>query len=455
MLSDIKFTYNLKNIDVVARHTTCPVDVQDDTAADGAQARQGVSTAESTTTSTGTAATRELVDFLENLPFYSGPTLNTGNILTFLEYFPRLRRPATDVAMAAYDPHSTRPYLHGLRTPLGLSLPSSQSGNSTFTASEPQSALFTRNLTVESMAASDIPPAYPAYPQQSFAQQFASHDFPGPFAPIRSKIGEVRLPCEFTSIYNCPESFAMDDEAGWIEHSEAHLGYIYPEECLCWFCDMRFDTAVTSAGDRLANFWLRMQHIRTHILDDDFKVAEMRPDILLLRHLERLNLISDDLARHLSTYHESHVAYQFPHLQSIAIQKLDRQDTTARREERRRGRTRRRLIRERGKRTLIQEESRERFPTYSSWKERRSVAYGLEPDGQPGRKNQGWFSTGGREERRQSAGSHWREPHSSTGVVEVFTRQTKTRRVVSVVCHHARIRDPTESRSGDTAGFQR
>lgn len=101
-----------------------------------------------------------------------------------------------------------------------------------------------------------------------------------------------QLPCELSHLTGCDVVFPGDDEQGWMDHVERHLGGSFPVKLRCWFCsDQYFDARQTSAGDLRYNFTLRMQHIRHHIVHEGFRPDETPRDGHVVQHLLDNNLI--------------------------------------------------------------------------------------------------------------------------------------------------------------------
>ncbi|KAG8164421.1 hypothetical protein KVR01_006339 [Diaporthe batatas] len=100
------------------------------------------------------------------------------------------------------------------------------------------------------------------------------------------------LPCELRDLTGCNVVFPGDDEHGWMDHVESHLGSTFPSKLRCWFCnDHYFDAKQTSNGDLRYNFTSRMQHIRYHIVHEGFRPEQMLRDGHVVKHLFDHNLI--------------------------------------------------------------------------------------------------------------------------------------------------------------------
>ncbi|KAI0882520.1 uncharacterized protein GGS22DRAFT_45705 [Annulohypoxylon maeteangense] len=108
--------------------------------------------------------------------------------------------------------------------------------------------------------------------------------------------GTCPLPCEFVGIGSCDVQFHYEDTEAWINHIISdHLQNKLPQKVDCWFCnEYSFDSKDSRGprGDRLANFYNRMEHIRSHIADGK-TALDMVPDFHMLDHLHKHRLISE------------------------------------------------------------------------------------------------------------------------------------------------------------------
>ena len=136
-------------------------------------------------------------------------------------------------------------------------------------------------------------------------------------SPFSSKSTQYFLPCEFSYIANCRDRFAVDEFDAWLEHiSDLHLHEIYPDECLCWFCDDVEFVAKSHGINERTNFRNRMKHIRDHITRDGLGFQRGRPDWGFLDHLSRHALIDRKIYDSLQTQREGpkvdgEVSYDF------------------------------------------------------------------------------------------------------------------------------------------------
>ncbi|KAK4252037.1 hypothetical protein C7999DRAFT_27276 [Corynascus novoguineensis] len=118
--------------------------------------------------------------------------------------------------------------------------------------------------------------------------------------------------CEFVELLGCTATFRLDEEVEWIQHHEDHLGNNFPRKLMCWFCDFVPFNA-QHPKEAFANFEVRMQHIRGHILDDHRLTSEyMRPDFHLIQHLYRKRRLRQDRYRQAMGYSELPEEFQIP-----------------------------------------------------------------------------------------------------------------------------------------------
>lgn len=101
-----------------------------------------------------------------------------------------------------------------------------------------------------------------------------------------------RLPCEFSDITRCNESFDFDDVDSWFNHIVEHLYSKYPSYTICWFCDDYWFDATAPSEDAQHMFYCRMLHIRDHF-GMGKSVEQKRPDFFFLDHLYRNRLIDE------------------------------------------------------------------------------------------------------------------------------------------------------------------
>ncbi|KAK4102660.1 hypothetical protein N658DRAFT_495375 [Parathielavia hyrcaniae] len=118
--------------------------------------------------------------------------------------------------------------------------------------------------------------------------------------------------CEFAWLKNCPETFSLDDEIGWIQHHKRHLRETYPQQLMCWFCDHQPFVTKHPNGS-LAKFEERMEHVRDHIFSDHrLTIQAMRRDLHMVRHLYDHGLLSTERYHAAMAYDETPAAFRFP-----------------------------------------------------------------------------------------------------------------------------------------------
>ncbi|KAK4107151.1 hypothetical protein N656DRAFT_720686 [Canariomyces notabilis] len=140
------------------------------------------------------------------------------------------------------------------------------------------------------------------FARQTFEQQFAAGG--GPATAWSS------LWCEFSGLMNCPDTFRLDDERGWINHHVNHMGDTFPQQLWCWFCD-HVPFVAAHPRDGFANFEQRMQHIREHILSDHRLTSDnMRPDFYVVEHLHRHGQLDDAMYNIAMVFDETPDAYR-------------------------------------------------------------------------------------------------------------------------------------------------
>ncbi len=170
---------------------------------------------------------------------------------------------------------------------------------STATRSIGQSSTFSRpahhSYDQYSVGHESLPPHNP--PQQTFLQQFANFQQISQ-QPLPSR---YRLWCEFWP-NGCTAEFAGNDTDGWIQHHlDAHLGGKGPKESCCWFCEIP-----------ACNFYQRMEHIRGHIMDEEYTRNQMRTDYHMTRHLRSLGALSEDEYRRRMEFTELPPNFRIP-----------------------------------------------------------------------------------------------------------------------------------------------
>lgn len=105
--------------------------------------------------------------------------------------------------------------------------------------------------------------------------------------------GGYILPCEFVGYGACNEQFDPLDTEQWIEHIIVdHLQNQLPNKSNCWFCDNYDFDARRDRIDKMTSFRNRLEHVRSHILDEGCGADGIRPDFDLVAHLWKLRLIS-------------------------------------------------------------------------------------------------------------------------------------------------------------------
>lgn len=206
----------------------------------------------------------------------------------------------------------------------GLNISGAELLNYTSNMSSGVSISANSNWDVLSSAASSYAPSYAP---RSAHQPPSTASSPPPrynFDNVNTQINSQRpanqryqLPCE---IQGCNESFAGDEEAIWVEHTEGHLGGSFPPKLLCckylpctlnmgvekysltlvsgFNCEFRqFDSkSPIMGGDTRYNFIRRMQHIREHILDG-YQPGTRLPDGFLVEHLKKQGMIDKQTHR--------------------------------------------------------------------------------------------------------------------------------------------------------------
>ncbi|KAK1750037.1 hypothetical protein QBC47DRAFT_129026 [Echria macrotheca] len=158
------------------------------------------------------------------------------------------------------------------------SVSQSRYSQQTLYSMDPSSVFDRGTESVHSYSVSSAPSRRPRRP--AFDEQFAVAAPPPP---------PPRLWCEFRDLQSCP--FESDDFDEWVlHHYSGHLGSRLPTRSICWFCDYPFDVeAPASAAQRRHIFDRRMQHVASHIYDDEgLGIERMRPDFHMIQHIHRL-----------------------------------------------------------------------------------------------------------------------------------------------------------------------
>lgn len=74
-------------------------------------------------------------------------------------------------------------------------------------------------------------------------------------------------------------------------------------ECMVvGFCEdlgNQFDSQKATGGDKSWNFQRRMDHIRDHIMEGDYRLHDKRPDGFLIQHLVNQGLIDENMYKDL------------------------------------------------------------------------------------------------------------------------------------------------------------
>ncbi|KAI0479252.1 hypothetical protein GGR56DRAFT_369678 [Xylariaceae sp. FL0804] len=148
--------------------------------------------------------------------------------------------------------------------------------------------------------------AFTSYPpsQRPDFHQLGAQPGPGmaaalssPLAPTLEEAGW--LPCELRILGLC--DFASDDVDSWVEHvAGEHLGYVFPDVLICWFCDeCIFDRhSADAGGDGRWSLWQRAEHIRDHLVSEPLNAErDVRPDFFMLDHLRLHGIIDEDTYR--------------------------------------------------------------------------------------------------------------------------------------------------------------
>ncbi|KAK4181118.1 hypothetical protein QBC36DRAFT_129141 [Triangularia setosa] len=123
--------------------------------------------------------------------------------------------------------------------------------------------------------------------------------------------------CEFSELKNCPATFRLDDEAGWIDHHVGHLREKFPFQSNCWFCD-DFRFVAESPDELYAKFYERMQHISSHISFNRMTSYDVRPDFHLVEHMHQHRLIPEQTYRIAMQFDELPPKYQIPGMPGAA-----------------------------------------------------------------------------------------------------------------------------------------
>lgn len=124
-----------------------------------------------------------------------------------------------------------------------------------------------------------------------------------------------QLPCEFVGYSGCKVTFHPEEMSAWVEHISQHLCHELPTKCVCWFCDdFEFDAEKHGCErDKYANFFERMEHIRSHIVDDRYEISQIRPDFHFLALLKEKHLVTDKMYQAATAWDET----PGPHVEGI------------------------------------------------------------------------------------------------------------------------------------------
>ncbi|KAK0635000.1 hypothetical protein B0T17DRAFT_586643 [Bombardia bombarda] len=153
-----------------------------------------------------------------------------------------------------------------------------------------------------SVQSSVVPPL--VAPHRSFVQQFNSDTATGSLPPAPNSHPSFELWCEFCELQNCNATFRGDDEAGWMQHHADHLGGVFPESFMCWFCDDHISFVAHKPAERREKFEDRMGHIRGHIFDEYKTREDMRPDFHVIEVMGQQHLLDEDTFRYAMHYTE-------------------------------------------------------------------------------------------------------------------------------------------------------
>ncbi|OIW27409.1 hypothetical protein CONLIGDRAFT_428804 [Coniochaeta ligniaria NRRL 30616] len=177
-------------------------------------------------------------------------------------------------------------------------------------------SIFTRASAKTSVGASSRPPPqahitnFNAALAAAAAADYASVDDTRPIAPVPTS---HPLWCELCVMDNCSATFRIDQTREWIDHHCRHLKDRYPDRLMCWFCDhVPFVTSGRTNGERYANFYDRMEHIREHISGEYRTSDQMRPDFSMIDYLADNRIIDDRMRRTALGYTEVPEALRFP-----------------------------------------------------------------------------------------------------------------------------------------------
>lgn len=102
------------------------------------------------------------------------------------------------------------------------------------------------------------------------------------------------IPCELEPVTGCPERFHLNNIDGWTRHIvEGHMDGMYPENSMCWFCNIEFPARTLDFEDRRTAFLERMRHIHGDLVRSGTSSGR-RADFVLMRFFHEIGAISHE-----------------------------------------------------------------------------------------------------------------------------------------------------------------
>ena len=249
----------------------------------------------------------------------SGPS-NPGDINSIHPFLAQLRarhRPALDDLSPWVTDPSPHPTPDAYAYPYPPRHRPASSGKATsrhsFSAAS-SSTEHTRVTSVFSADAASAPHAWlpgaaddaPDRRELNDHELLALHEQAAP--PAALALASRRMPCEFARYTGCIEVFdAFSEAEAWMSHIlTAHLDWVPPVACLCWFCDdFKFEVGSAGGGaDRVENFRARMVHIAGHFQEGTGDARSVRPDFYFLDHVWERRLIGREVFEREKGLHE-------------------------------------------------------------------------------------------------------------------------------------------------------
>lgn len=106
------------------------------------------------------------------------------------------------------------------------------------------------------------------------------------------------IPCELEPVTGCPERFHLNNIDGWTRHVvEDHMDGMYPENSMCWFCNIAFPARTLDLEGRRTAFLERMRHIHGDLVRAG-TASGRRADFVLMRFLYEIRAISHEQHEH-------------------------------------------------------------------------------------------------------------------------------------------------------------